>query len=127
MTDYEFPETKLTPGEQRVFDCLLDGLNYKETALKLIISEKTVKTHVSQIFGKKGVNSLSKLLAAEYKKIKLNSRPLLETKINEGLMNKQKIIEQIDELKQKVEELEKEVNSIEFEGIKKGGNEVKNG
>lgn len=35
-------------------------------------------------------------------------------------MNKQQILEQIDELKQKIEELEKEVNSPEFEGIKKG-------
>lgn len=35
-------------------------------------------------------------------------------------MNKQQILEQIDELKQKIEELEKEVNSPEFEEIKKG-------
>lgn len=35
-------------------------------------------------------------------------------------MKKEKIIEQIDELKQKIEELEKKVNSPEFEGIKKG-------
>lgn len=35
-------------------------------------------------------------------------------------MNKQQILEQIDELKQKIEELEKEVNSPEFDGIKKG-------
>lgn len=35
-------------------------------------------------------------------------------------MNKQQILEQIDELKQKIEELEKEVNSPEFGGIKKG-------
>ena len=35
-------------------------------------------------------------------------------------MNKQQILEQINELKQKIEELEKEVNSPEFEGIKKG-------
>lgn len=35
-------------------------------------------------------------------------------------MKTEKIIEQIDELKQKIEELEKEVNSPEFEGIKKG-------
>lgn len=35
-------------------------------------------------------------------------------------MTKQQILKQIDELKQKVEELEKEVNSPEFEGIKKG-------
>ena len=35
-------------------------------------------------------------------------------------MNKQEIFEQIDELKQKIEILEKKVNSSEFEGIKKG-------
>ena len=35
-------------------------------------------------------------------------------------MNKQQILEQIDELKQKIEELENEVNSPKFEGIKKG-------
>ena len=34
-------------------------------------------------------------------------------------MNKQQILEQIDELKQKIEVLEKKVNSPEFEGIKK--------
>lgn len=36
-------------------------------------------------------------------------------------MNKQEMIKQIDELKQKVEELEKEVNSPEFDEVKKGG------
>lgn len=35
-------------------------------------------------------------------------------------MNKQQILEQIDELKQKIEELEKEVKSNKDEGIKKG-------
>lgn len=35
-------------------------------------------------------------------------------------MDKQEMIEQIDELKQKIEVLEKEVNSPEFEEIKKG-------
>lgn len=35
-------------------------------------------------------------------------------------MNKQELIEQIDELKQRIEVLEKEVNSPEFEEIKKG-------
>lgn len=34
-------------------------------------------------------------------------------------MKKEKIIEQIDELKQKIEQLENEVNSPEFEGIEK--------
>lgn len=35
-------------------------------------------------------------------------------------MKKEKIIEQIDELKQKIEVLEKEVNSPEFDEVKKG-------
>lgn len=35
-------------------------------------------------------------------------------------MNKEEMIEQIDDLKQKLEELEKQVNSIEIEGIKEG-------
>ena len=35
-------------------------------------------------------------------------------------MNKQQILEQIDELKQKIEQIENQVNSIKFEGIKKG-------
>lgn len=35
-------------------------------------------------------------------------------------MKKEKILEQIDELKQKIEMLEKKVTSPEFEGIKKG-------
>ena len=35
-------------------------------------------------------------------------------------MNKQQILEQIDELKQKIEELEKEVNFPEFDEVKKG-------
>ena len=35
-------------------------------------------------------------------------------------MDKQEIIEQIDELKQKIEVLEKEVNSPEFNEVKKG-------
>ena len=35
-------------------------------------------------------------------------------------MNKQQILEQIDELKQKIEELKKKVTSPEFEGVKKG-------
>lgn len=33
-------------------------------------------------------------------------------------MNKEEMIEQIDDLKQKLEELQKQVNSIEIEGIK---------
>lgn len=39
-------------------------------------------------------------------------------------MNKQQMLEQIDELKQKIEELEKEITSPEFEGIKKGGRQM---
>ena len=43
-------------------------------------------------------------------------------------MNKQQILEQIDELKQKIEVLEKKVNSSKFDEVKKGVRQIpKNG
>jgi len=42
----------LTEREQDVLRLIADGLNNREIAGKLIISEKTVKTHVSSILGK---------------------------------------------------------------------------
>ena len=42
----------LTEREQEVLGLIADGLNNREIAGKLVISEKTVKTHVSSILGK---------------------------------------------------------------------------
>jgi DNA-binding NarL/FixJ family response regulator len=46
------PLEPLTPREEEVLDLLAQGLQNKEIAQKLIISERTVKFHVSAILGK---------------------------------------------------------------------------
>lgn len=71
MTGHQKYTNELTKREQEVLDCLMDALNYKETAKKLGISYSTVKSFVDFIFLKKEVNSLPELLVKEYKK-KLN-------------------------------------------------------
>jgi DNA-binding NarL/FixJ family response regulator len=47
----------LTDRELEVLGCITDGLSNKAIAWKLKISEKTVKTHVSTILGKFGLES----------------------------------------------------------------------
>jgi DNA-binding NarL/FixJ family response regulator len=43
---------ELTQREQEVLELIANGLNNREIAGKLFISEKTVKTHVSSILSK---------------------------------------------------------------------------
>jgi len=45
----------LTEREQEVLDLIADGLNNREIGERLFISDKTVKTHVSNILGKLGL------------------------------------------------------------------------
>jgi len=45
-------EDGLTEREQEVLRLIADGMNNREIAEKLFISEKTVKTHVSNILSK---------------------------------------------------------------------------
>jgi len=56
-TNYTDSRSKdgLTDREQEVLDLIADGLNNREIGEKLFISEKTVKTHVSNILGKLGL------------------------------------------------------------------------
>ncbi len=49
------PEGGLTEREQEVLHLIADGLSNRVIAEKLVISEKTVKTHVSNILGKLGL------------------------------------------------------------------------
>lgn len=71
MTGHQKYTNELPPREQEVLDCLMDGLNYKETAKKPGISYSTAKSFAVFIFRKKEVNSLPELLVKEHKK-KLN-------------------------------------------------------
>jgi DNA-binding NarL/FixJ family response regulator len=48
-------EGSLTEREQEVLRLIADGLSNRAIAEKLVISEKTVKTHVSNILGKLGL------------------------------------------------------------------------
>ncbi|MBF4993117.1 response regulator transcription factor [Arthrobacter gandavensis] len=59
------PETELTAREEEVLDCLAEGLSNVRIARRLGISETTVKTHVSRVLAKLGVESrLQAALAA---------------------------------------------------------------
>lgn len=58
----------LTETEQKVLDLLLEGKSYKQCCEELFISDKTIKTHVSNIFSKRGYHSLQDLLVCEYQK-----------------------------------------------------------
>jgi DNA-binding NarL/FixJ family response regulator len=50
------PLAKISPREREVFALLLDGMPNKLIALRLQISEKTVKSHLTSIFRAIGVN-----------------------------------------------------------------------
>ncbi len=47
----------LTPREREVLQCLAEGASNKEIALRLAISEHTVKFHINSLLGKLGVQS----------------------------------------------------------------------
>lgn len=49
------PESELTEREKEVLRCIARGLNNREIAMEMVISEKTVKTHVSNLLGKLAV------------------------------------------------------------------------
>ena len=57
----------LTKREYEVLTLIAEGLNNKDIADKLFISEKTVKNHVSSIFKKLGVNDRIQAAIFAYK------------------------------------------------------------
>ncbi len=63
-------EKKLTPMEVRIVELITHGLNNKEIAKKLLISEKTVKAHLTSIFTKLDIQNRYQLMV--YAKNKKN-------------------------------------------------------
>lgn len=57
----------LTPREQEVFELLARGLPNAEIAKRLVISPKTVGTHIAHIYEKLGVGSRVEALTAGYR------------------------------------------------------------
>jgi two-component system, NarL family, response regulator LiaR len=58
------PASQLTARELEVLVCITDGLANKQIARRLGITEKTVKTHVSSILGKLGVQDRTEAAVA---------------------------------------------------------------
>ena len=57
--ELRFPDhvERLTGRETEILKCVADGLSNKEIARRLSITEKTVKAHLNNVFGKLGVHS----------------------------------------------------------------------
>lgn len=53
----------LTPTELQVIDLVCQGLTNKEVGYQLLMGAETVKTHVSHVYAKLGVNNRTKLTA----------------------------------------------------------------
>ncbi len=59
---------KLTRREKALIPLIYDGLTYKEIALRLFISEETLKKHVRNIFTKTGIHNKTQLNILYFKK-----------------------------------------------------------
>ena len=61
------PKRGLTEREHEVLGLLAEGLRQDEIADRLVISKKTVGTHIEHILGKLGVRSRAEAVAAAYR------------------------------------------------------------
>jgi DNA-binding NarL/FixJ family response regulator len=54
--------TPVTPAEQRVLDLLREGESNRRIAARLVLSHRTVESHVSNLLAKTGCRSRTQLL-----------------------------------------------------------------
>lgn len=62
------PPLGLTGREHQVLRLLAEGSNQKQIAAELVISPKTVATHIERILGKLGVHSRAEAVAMAYRR-----------------------------------------------------------
>ena len=61
-------EESLTPKENEIAQCILDGLSYKMIADKHKVSIDTVRTHITRIYRKLHINSKGELISKYLKR-----------------------------------------------------------
>jgi NarL family two-component system response regulator LiaR len=62
------PTSQLTDREREVLALMVEGLNNTEIAKRLVVSQSTIKSHVSSILSKLGVNSRTEAVAIALQK-----------------------------------------------------------
>jgi DNA-binding NarL/FixJ family response regulator len=67
---------RLTPREQEILDLLAAGLDQRAIAERLVISPKTVATHIQRILGKLGVRSRAQAVAYAHRHGLVDAAPV---------------------------------------------------